>query len=123
MGPLLVFFLIALSCIAALFLAWFFYQQARNRERIMLIEKGENLGDIFQIQHQNKFTFVFPWLKLGVVVTGMSVAFLLIAFFVLWFDNDDELVRGFIITSILGFCLGGSFIANHFLGRKKEVKQ
>ena len=123
MGSLLIFCVIALSCIAALLLAWIFYQQARNRERMVLIEKGEDLESIFQIQQDNQFKFVFPWLKLGVVVMGMSFAFLLVGFFILWFDYDTELFKGFIITAILGFCLGSSFIINHFLSHKEEERK
>ncbi len=80
------------------------------------------MDSIFEIQRKRNFRFVFPWLKLGIVVLGMSVAFLLIMLFVLWFEDDQELIKGFAITTIIGFCLGTSFIINHFVGRRKEHK-
>ncbi len=112
--------IIAVSFIAALFLAWHFYQQARNKERMVLIEKGESLEEIFNIQKRNKFEFVFPWLKLGVVTTGMSISFLAIAFLILWLEGDQELFKGFLITFIIGFCLGISLLINHFIGKRQK---
>ena len=111
-----------MSFIAALFLAWNFYQQARNKERMLLIEKGMNPEEIFRIQKKNKFEFVFPWLKLGVVTLGMSISFLAIAFLILLLDQDQELFKGFLITFIIGFCLGVSLIVNHFITRKEKNK-
>ena len=118
----IIFGVIAVSFIAALFLAWNFYQQARNKERMLLIEKGMNPEEIFRIQKKNKFEFVFPWLKLGVVTLGMSISFLAIAFLILLLDQDQELFKGFLITFIIGFCLGVSLIVNHFITRKDKNK-
>ena len=119
MVSLIIACIITLSVIGSILFAWIYYQQARNKERMILIEKGERLEDIFQIQKKNKFEFIFPWLKLGIVIIGMSIAFLLIGFLVLWLENDNELFKGFLITFILGICMGASMLINHFVGRKK----
>ncbi|MEM9299219.1 MAG: DUF6249 domain-containing protein [Bacteroidota bacterium] len=116
----IVFCVISVAFITALFLAWHFYQQARNKERMALIEKGENLEEIFNIQKRNKFEFVFPWLKLGVVTTGLSFSFLAIAFLILWLENDKELFKGFLITFTIGFCLGVSLLINHFVSKSEK---
>lgn len=116
------FCVIAVAFIAALFLAWHFYQQARNKERMVLIERGENLEEIFNIQKRNKFEFIFHWLKLGVVTTGLSFSFLAIAFLILWLENDRELFKGFLITFTIGFCLGASLIINHFVSKAEKHK-
>jgi hypothetical protein len=42
-----VYCIITVSLIAAFSFAWFFYQQARNKERMLLIEKGASLDEIF----------------------------------------------------------------------------
>lgn len=122
MLKLIVICIIALSGIAALFLAWFFYQQARDKERMVLIERGEKLEDIFLIQKQNKFEFVFPWLTLGVITIGMSIAFLAIAFFMRYVEKDAELFKGFSITFILGFFLGCSLLALHVIKKKEKAR-
>lgn len=106
--------IITVALITALFLAWFFYQQAKNRERMVLIERGENLEDIFQIQKRNKFTFLFPWLKLGIVFSIMSIAFLIIGF-IFRSEGDLEVFKGFLITFIIGIFLGVSMLINHRL--------
>lgn len=117
-AQLVVFCVIALACIAAIFLAWHFYQQARNRERMVLIERGDKLDEIIGVQKADKFEFVFPWLKIGVVLVGLSTSFLLIGFFIKWLENDMELFKGFLITFIIGACLGVSCIMNHWIGNR-----
>lgn len=114
------FCIISVAIIAAFFLAWFFYQKARDKERMYLLEKGEKLEDILLIQQKNKFTFIFPWLKLGVVSVGMSFSFLCIAFLIKYLENDLELFKGFLISFIIGISLGISFIVNHFISKKRK---
>ncbi|MEL6557319.1 MAG: hypothetical protein AAFQ94_03995 [Bacteroidota bacterium] len=116
----IIFCIIVVAIIAAVFLAWYFYQKARDRERLYLLEKGEKLEEIFLTQKRNKFRFVFPWLKLGVLSTGMSISFLLIAFLIRYLENDMELFKGFLITFIIGVCLGLSAIINHFIGASRK---
>lgn len=116
----IVFSVIAVSIIAAFFLAWFFYQKARNSERMYLLEKGEKLEDIYYLQKRNQFKFLFPWLKLGVVTSGLSLSFLGIAFLIQFLENDKELFKGFLITFVIGICLGVSFLINHFIGMKRD---
>ncbi len=112
--------IIAVFFISAVFLAWYFYQQARDKERMLLIERGDKLEDILALQKKNKFKFVFPWLKLGIVTSSLSVSFLAIAFLIRWLDNDEELFKGFLITFIIGFCLGSAFFINHFIDKKNK---
>lgn len=118
----IVFCIVAVSIIASFFLAWFFYQKARDKERMYLLEKGEKLEDIFQIQNRNKFKFIFPWLKLGIVTCGLSFSFLVIAFLIRYLENDLELFKGFLITFIIGICLGTSLLINHFISKNRKSK-
>jgi len=50
------FTLIKVVFIVDIFFAWFFRQQARNKERILLIEKGEN-PDQFIERKERRFSF------------------------------------------------------------------
>ena len=56
-----------LGFFAAIVLAWYFYLQARNKERMALIEKGADVSDIYSKQ---EVTFRFPWLKIGIIITS-----------------------------------------------------
>lgn len=122
MAELIVFCIISVAIVIAFFFAWFFYQKARDKERMYLLKKGENLEAIFQIQKRNQFRFVFPWLKLGVVTSGLSISFLFIAFLIRFLERDMELFKGFLITFIIGLCVGTSLIVNHFIGDRGQDK-
>lgn len=122
MVSLIIACIISVTAITALFFAWYFYLQARNKERMELIDRGEKLEDIFRLQQQNKFKFKFPWLKVSVVTLGMSVAFLLIGLYIFLQDNEPEKAKGFYITFIIGICLGTACMINHFIS-KKNPKQ
>jgi len=121
MAEVIVYCIITVSLITAFFLAWFFYQQARNKERMVLIEKGESLDEIFRKQQKNQVRFSFPWLKLGNVVLGLSLGFGLIS---IYFRNahDQELFQGFFLTFIIGMSLGIPMIVNHLI-QKKSVEE
>jgi len=112
--------IIAVFFISALFLAWYFYHKAKEKERMFLIERGERLEDIIELQKKNKFKFIFPWLKLGITTCSLSIAFLAIAFIVRWLENDEELFKGFLITFIIGFSLSIGFFINHSISKKNK---
>ena len=117
----IVFCIITITVIIALFLAWYFYQQARDKERVFLIEKGIALEDVLKLQKENKFKFVLPWLKLGIITSSLSIAFLIIAFIIRFIENNEELFKGFLITFIIGFCLSISFLIIHFINNKNKT--
>lgn len=58
-----------LGFFAAVFFAWYFYLQARNKERMALIESDKNVSDIYA---KREIRFSFPWLKLGIIGTGLA---------------------------------------------------
>ena len=68
-----------LGFFAAVFLGWYFYLKARNKERMALIERDKDVSEIYA---KREFRFRFPWLKLGIILTGFSLGWL-IAFYVL----------------------------------------
>lgn len=117
MVELIVICVIAVSIIVALFLAWYFFQQARNRERMALIKKGKKWEEFFQTEKKNN-KFIFPWLKMGIVAVGMSVPFLIIGFVELRFDNAREFLNEFIITALFGICLGIALFINQLIGNR-----
>jgi hypothetical protein len=114
--------IISVAAITALFFAWYFYLQARNKERMELIDRGEKLEDIFRLQQQNRFKFKFPWLKVSIVTLGMSFAFLLIGLYIFFQKNEPEEAEGFYITFLIGIFLGIAFMINHSLSKKRSKK-
>tara|TARA_R110002073_G_scaffold108336_9_gene243685 strand:+ start:116448 stop:116813 length:366 start_codon:yes stop_codon:yes gene_type:complete len=116
----IVFCVIAVAAIAAIFFGWVFYQKARDKERIYLIERGEKLSDILQAQKENRIRFVFPWSQLGIVTSSLSIAFIIIAFVIRYLENDQELFKGFIITSVIGLCLSVAFFIVNSMSKKKH---
>lgn len=123
MISLIIACIISVTAIAALFFAWYFYLQARNKERMELIDRGEKLEDIFRLQQKNRFKFMFPWLKVSVVILGMSISFLLIGLYFVILENEPGKAKGFYITFIIGICLGISCMINHFIKKRNTNKQ
>lgn len=122
MTSLIIACIISVAAITALFFAWYFYLQARNRERMELIDRGEKLEDIFRLQRQNRFKFIFPWLKVSVVIIGMSLSFFLIGLYIFFQENEPDKAKGLFITFIIGICLGISCMVNHFIG-KRDIRK
>lgn len=118
MAEAIVFCVIAVAAITALFFGWLFYQKARDKERIFLIEKGEKLSEILKAQKEHRIRFIFPWFSLGVITSSLSVAFIVIAFIILYLDGDQELFKGFLITSVIGICLGLAFFIIFYMSKK-----
>ena len=68
MLTILTIIFITLSIFA--FLTWFFVHKSKEKERLLLIEKGTDYSDL---PDRDSFNFKFPWLKLGIVITSIAV--------------------------------------------------
>ncbi len=104
---------VATVLIIALFFAWFFRQQAINKERLILIEKGENLDELFDKKEKRSS---FPWLKLGILITGLSIGFLGQGFLV----NKNVTGNEPLYLFVLGFCGGVSMIIAHYVDKRQK---
>ncbi|PWN07868.1 DUF6249 domain-containing protein [Rhodohalobacter mucosus] len=106
----LTFTIIFLAFLTAGFLAWFFTHQAREKERLMLIEKGIDVPDK---ESGFNFKFRFPWLRLGIVITAISTGI----FTGILIESIVDL-RGEIIPVFM-FLFGGiGMIIAHYAGKK-----
>lgn len=105
------FTVIFIALITALFLVWFFSHKSREKERLLLIEKGMDLPP----QPESlKFNFRFPWLKIGLVIFGMALGMTIGVLLIQVVKVDDSIVFGFI------FLLGGlGMILGHYLDQEK----
>ena len=81
-----------------------------------LIEKG---ADVSEIHSKQEVTFRFPWLKIGLLVTGISIGVILaFVLFILFPDKDiiDDIGGPLVIIS--GCLFGGiAMIFSHFISK------
>lgn len=101
-----------LGFFASIFLGWYFYLQARNKERMALIEKNADVSEIFKVR---KVRFQFPWLKLGMLLAGVGFGFCMVIFMPRGGEARDITILG----SILFFGGLGLVIA-HFIEKPKD---
>jgi len=108
-----------LGFFAAILLAWIFYLKARNKERMALIEKGADVSDIYTTQ---EVTFRFPWLKIGIIITGISIGVSLVILLLIMFPDNDVISNGIgPLMIISGFLFGGiAMIISHFIDRSRK---
>lgn len=100
---------------AAITLSYIYYIRARNRERLALIEKGTDAPDAFREKK-------FPWLKIGIVITGVSIGVLLVII-ILFAAPEKSIIRDAILLLMVvsGLIFGGiSMIIAHFVDRKNK---
>ncbi len=109
--------LIWLPFFAAITLAWIFYVRARNKERMALIEKGADVTSIYKKTGGNDR---FPWLKIGIVITGISIGVLFVILFLILFPENEVLRDAIMVLMILsGLLFGGiAMIIAHFTDRQ-----
>jgi len=106
-----------ISAFAGIFLAWFFYLKAKQKERLALIEKASEGIDAAKLFARPKNQFRFPWLKLGILLFSITLGVAI----GLIFANTTRMHEDY--TPLFGFMFGGlGMIAAHFAD-KKENKQ
>ncbi|MBT3382922.1 MAG: hypothetical protein HN778_08540 [Prolixibacteraceae bacterium] len=113
--------LVWLGFFAAVFLAWYFYLKARNKERMALIESGKDVSEIYSKQ---EIKFKFPWLKLGIILTGSSFGLLVSMFFLGTnfenFQNLNSVSEGPFVLGITLFFAAISIIIAYFADKPKN---
>ncbi len=106
----IVFTIIFLAFLTAGFLAWYFTHKSREKERMLLIEKDQ------QVPEQKdgwSFSFRFPWLKLGVLITAIALGLITGTLI-----NEITDIRAE-FQPIMMFLFGGiGMIVAHYMDRK-----
>lgn len=111
--------LVWLGFFASIFFGWYYYIQARNKERMALIDKNADVSEIFRVR---RHTFRFPWLRLGMIFLGVGLG-LLMALFV---SNKTSIRDGegdTIGVLVIGFMMlfgGIGAVVSHFIDKPKE---
>jgi hypothetical protein len=91
-----------------IYLAWYFIRSAKFKEKILLMDKGIDIKDL-NVSGNNKTTF--PWLRIGIIITGVALGALIVALANLTGGEGEALIL---------LCTGLSFILAYFVGGNKE---
>ena len=111
--------LIWIGLFAAVFFAYYYYLQARNRERMAMIEKGNDLSELYQPKQR----FNFPWFKLIFTLLGCGIGGFL--YFGMAIGLDDELKhieRGPLVLMLILLFGALGMLAGHFMDMKFRGK-
>jgi len=101
---------------ACVFFTWFFIHNARTKERMLLIEKGIDYSN-FPNSGNFSIKFRFPWLKIGIIITLISIG-CLIGLIIEPFAPSN--IHG-AIPILFMFLFGGiGMILAHFIDKPKE---
>ena len=109
-------FIILLSLILSAFFAWFFYDKSRHDERKLMIQQGGDFSDNLLFPKENSLKYV--WLKLGILVVGIGIGLMVIAFV----SNLTVHINGAFYPGIIGLCGGAAMIFSHYLVKKDKSK-
>jgi len=112
--------LIWLGLFAAAFFAWYYFLQARTKERTLLIEKGADASNFYGKKPDRK-GFCFPWLKFGLLLVGISLGITLATILVslpsLQYKLQD--MEPGVFFGLIMFFGGISMIVAHITDKKK----
>lgn len=82
MDPIILVVIIFIVFSTMAFFAWFFIHRSKEKERLLLLEKGFDPSEL-----PERSTFSFPWLKMGCVITSATIG-LILGLFLLDFLAD-----------------------------------
>ncbi|MEO6845019.1 MAG: DUF6249 domain-containing protein [Ginsengibacter sp.] len=109
----ILYFILCLSFLLCIFFAWFFYNKSKHEERKLLIQQGVDINDSLP---KDKWFKTF-WLKIGMVVFGLSIGLIIISILV----NLNLTGRSdAIYPAILGVCGSGALIISHYMENNKK---
>ena len=108
--------LVWLGFFASIFFGWYFFLQARNKERMALIERDKDVSEIYA---KREIKFRFPWLKLGMLVTGIGVGLTIVSLLALNPTWNDLLRRtdGMVVAALILLCGGISMVISHYIDK------
>lgn len=111
MDPLLFLTVLLVTFVVCIFFTWYFYHKAKTKERLILLEKNIDLEEVKKREQR----FNFPWLKVGILLTGIGVAFGLQTILLRLKVNDEPLY-----LFVLFICGGISLIIANYVGQRKS---
>lgn len=108
----IIFTILFLALLTAGFLAWFFIHKSKEKERLIMLEKGM---EIPQPESKVKSGFTFPWLKTGILLVSLSIGLFIGIMLEYHFDQYWGAPPLFMV--LFG---GFGMIIAHFISNQKE---
>lgn len=102
---------------ASFFLAWYLIKKIRIKETAMLMEKGIDIKDLNAL-NQKKGNFL--WLKTGILLIGIALGTLLVAFLMRADDMQLSNRNSGLSFGIIVLFAGISMIVANFVANSKE---
>ncbi|MCE1199081.1 MAG: hypothetical protein LWW85_08950 [Marinilabiliales bacterium] len=107
-----------LAFFSSVSLSWYFYLQARNKERMALIEKNADVSEIFKVR---QFKLRFPWMKLGMIFFGMGLGLFLSTILGLNYEPlRNNAVAAMLAIGLMMVFGGGGAVVAVLLERQKD---
>ena len=100
------------SLFGTIFFTLYYYFQARNKERMALIEAGLDLSQFYKKQVQ-----ISHWLRLGVFAVGIGLGLLIVG---LISPYLVERIDGVLKVSIVILCGGIAMIIANYVDKPKQ---
>lgn len=72
MDPIILVTILFVLFFTAAFFAWFSIHKSKEKERLLLLEKGVSPSEL-----PSRSTFNFPWLKIGCLITSAVIGLIL----------------------------------------------
>jgi len=104
-----------LGFFTAIVLSWYFYLKARNKEKMARIDKGL---DAVEINSQQEVKIRGPWLKIGILLTGIALGLATAAVLIIRIESLYMKFPYPALLLIFGLLFGGiSMIIAHIVDR------
>jgi hypothetical protein len=107
-----------LGFFASIFFGWYYFLQARNKERMALIERDKDVSEIYA---KREFRIRFPWLKLGMMITGVGVGLTVAALMMLnpiW-EQMIHRTEGMVVGASILLFGGISMVIAHYIDKPR----
>jgi hypothetical protein len=105
---ILVLFVLGIFVATPLYMAWYFIRRAKVKEKLLLIEKGIDIKDL-----NGNSNISFPWLRIGIIITGTALGALIVA-------STD--LKPAINQALILLFTGISVILAYYIGKTKDQK-
>lgn len=106
--------IISVTAFISIFLSIYFFIQARNKERMALIEAGQDLSQFYNKKKSN----ISYWLRIGIFAVGLGLGFLIIGLVKI----NGLYINGQLKTAVLVLCGGIAMIAANYIDKPKSEK-
>ncbi|HCU43738.1 DUF6249 domain-containing protein [Sphingobacterium faecium] len=104
--------IMVVSLFSTIFFTLYYYFQARNKERMALIEAGLDLSQFYKKKVQ-----ISQWLRLGILAVGIGVGLLIVG---LMTQYQVQPVTAVLKVSLIVLCGGIAMVVASYVDKPKQ---